>query len=193
MLNSTDNSFVEATFKNSVSSFFMDSKIQVEVLERAQWSGLPGEVPDLLSVVGGAGRFFQASLLVILNSSLARLTHPKVASDPASSVNQNEAEDWCGEVSNQILGRFKNLMLTTAGVDFTLAVPVTQIGKYLSVEQAFDLKLHNDAKTVSFRVKSSSGEGIFMLQYYSETDFEKISTVGSDSKAGLEEGDALLF
>jgi hypothetical protein len=193
VLNSNDNSFVDATFKRCVSSFFMDSEIQVEILERAQWSGFPGDVPDLLSVVGGAGRFFQASLLIVLNSSLARLTHPKVAVDPASLVTQNEAEDWCGEVSNQILGRFKNLMLTTAGVDFTLAVPVTQTGKYLSVEQAFDLKLHPDAKTIDCRVKSSSGEGIFILQYYSETDFEKMATVGTDSKSGLQEGDALLF
>jgi CheY-specific phosphatase CheX len=85
-----------------------------------QWTG----------IIGLSGDLIRGSLAITCQEQLLRSTHPNFQME--MPVTNEDLVDWIGEMSNQILGRIKNLTLEYS-VSFSLSAPSVVKGQTLQV------------------------------------------------------------
>jgi hypothetical protein len=101
-------------------------------------------------------------------------------SDPA----RIGARDWVGELANQLAGRLKNRLLARS-VEVCYSTPVILRGEQLSLEA------NGPVETVWFRSEMGSQVGFWID--LDLADRFQMSEESDEEKAGLPEGDFLLF
>ena len=77
-------------------------------------------------VIGFVGSGVRGSVV------LATVSAVGVATRPVAATSVSEANDWVGELANQLLGRLKNHYFLAHGVDIQMSAPVTVSGRDLS-------------------------------------------------------------
>lgn len=77
-------------------------------------------------VIGFVGSGVRGSVV------LATVSDVGVATRPVAAKSVSEANDWVGELANQLLGRLKNHYFLAHGVDIQMSAPVTVSGRDLS-------------------------------------------------------------
>jgi len=80
---------------------------------------------------------------------------------------QSALLDWAGELTNQILGRFKSKMLAH-GLDFQLGVPVTVVGENLPEvgarnDDAIGYQFRTSSGIVSIHLRGKPAPGVHLL------------------------------
>jgi len=84
------------------------------------------------SVIGFSGGVFKGSLVAICEAAFLDKSHPN--HQMGMPVGPNEIADWSGEVSNQLLGRIKNI-LSANDVKFDMGTPTTVSGKTMQIAE----------------------------------------------------------
>jgi CheY-specific phosphatase CheX len=133
-------------------------------------------LPDLTSVIGFAGHGVAGALaLWASNGSIAFL---------AEVAHAQSAEDWLGELSNQLLGRIKR-KLAPYGAVFDLGTPVVVAGE--------KLRVMSHRPTAAVRIPLTSAAGNVEVSFEMEfRDGFQLSDEPAEDEA-LAEGEALLF
>ena len=110
--------FAQALDKSIIGFFKDNCSVDVKSTEVADI-----QVTSKASVVatlGFTGNLVKGTLLIVGRTDSLRTTHPMTAM--GADVTDNDLSDWGGEISNQVLGRFKNAMLPY-GIDLKMSVP----------------------------------------------------------------------
>ncbi len=84
------------------------------------------------AVIGFAGMEMKGTFVLTTDGDFLLKTHPNNAMD--LPIEENDKTDWLGELSNQLLGRFKNLILKH-GADFGITSPTVIKGQEVMIEQ----------------------------------------------------------
>lgn len=107
--------------QQSALELLADVGAQFEPARRSDWA------PDIIAVLGIAGTNVAGSVALgtshVCLSALAKL------------ANTDHAEDWLGELSNQLTGRFKRRM-GKLDVTFGLGTPVVLLGERLRLPES---------------------------------------------------------
>lgn len=82
------------------------------------------------SVIGFSGGSFKGSLVAICEAAFLDKSHPNHQMD--MPVGPDEIADWSGEISNQLLGRIKNILCAN-DVKFDMGTPTTVSGKTMQI------------------------------------------------------------
>lgn len=85
-----------------------------------------GSECTVAGVIGFVGAGVRGSVV------LATVSAVGVATRPVAATTVSEANDWVGELANQLLGRLKNHYFLAHGVDIQMSAPVTVSGRDLS-------------------------------------------------------------
>ena len=112
--------------RESTTEFFSGLCLSAAFVDR------PGAGPagrQIASVLGFSAWQIRGSLTVRSTVTFFEDTHPTAKGD--SPIAQEAVVDWAGEFTNQLLGRFKNKMLSH-GLDFQVGIPVTIYGENLT-------------------------------------------------------------
>ena len=102
----------------------------------------------------------------------------------AMGIEASSASDWVGELSNQLLGRFKNKLLAY-GVVLEMSTPIAMAGREISWVSEFSH--HN---TLHFG--SSNGAVVIYMDMEISSELELELTGETDNEAILE-GELLFF
>ncbi len=124
--NCTNQDNIEALTKDSCSELF--SAYGVTVSEHCNTS--PIETTQFVGVIGFTGDDIRGTLLIAMDNDLLAATLQQDAS-PSGDTDTAVFRDWIGELSNQLLGRVKNLLLRR-GSTITLSIPLVLRGEHLS-------------------------------------------------------------
>jgi CheY-specific phosphatase CheX len=103
---------------------------------------------NAMSLIGFGGQHLRGMLAVQCAPEFLQSSHPSVAM--GMPVSDADIEDWLGEIANQVLGRFKNLLLAY-DVKLELSTPSVVSGKSLHVTTKQGTSLY----TASFYVDGS--------------------------------------
>ncbi len=138
----------------------------------------PPSVGSTLAVIGFAGKQMRGALVLFLYPGVLRASYPT-----PGEVDEEDLLAWAGELSNQLLGRFKNKLLTR-GVTIDLSTPTAMSGQGLRfatappashlVERRFDF----GGEPVLVRLEARASDGV------------ELRTPGLPSSS---EGDMILF
>lgn len=141
-----------------------------ESLQLAVWvidDGGPSKATfrEIACVVEFKGWQIQGSLTLRSTVQFFHDTHPTLRGQgqpPRSAL-----LDWAGELTNQLLGRFKNKMLAH-GLDFQLGVPVTVAGENLPEvgarnDDAIGYQFGTNFGIVSIRLRGKPAPGVHLL------------------------------
>jgi hypothetical protein len=129
---------------------------------------------DMVAVIGFSGDGFGGSLGFAAEQSFVQTVFGE--SDTFLS------DSWLGEISNLLLGRLKNTLLTY-GVEYRLAIPMVLHG--------LQLRVRVDGKLNQFQFKSDSGHACVWVDSNWDIDKElNVVDAGLHSKA---EGEIMLF
>jgi len=134
-------------------------------------------MPDITAILGFAGTGIAGS--VALCTSAACLT-------ALAQLGQTKmSEDWLGELSNQLVGRFKR-RLSPHGASFSLGTPVVVLGERLRLAA-------RDARKRSLAICLESSIG--RVEIWLEIEFRDGFALSPQPEAdgSLIEGEALLF
>lgn len=162
---------LQTYLQRSAVELLADVGARFEVAVRTDWT------PDITSILGFAGTNIAGSVALCTSieclGALAELGQTKMP------------EDWLGELSNQLVGRFKR-RLAPHGASFGLGTPVVLLGERLRLA----------AHTVSDRativcLESKIGRVEIWLEVESRDDFGL--TAQPEDDGTLIEGEALLF
>jgi hypothetical protein len=82
----------------------------------------PSSVDSTFAVIGFAGKQMRGSLVLFLYPGILRASYPT-----PGDVSDEDLLGWAGELSNQLIGRFKNKLLTR-GVTIDLSTPTAMSG-----------------------------------------------------------------
>lgn len=167
--------------KRGAAEFFLshgitDFKNTVESTSAAeyQWTGIIGLSGDLIT----------GSLAITCQEALLSHTHPNTAI--GTPVDAADRVDWLGEISNQLLGRIKNLTLEYS-VNFSLSAPSVVKGQTLEV-------LGQGKKMIEKFYFIADGHPIsitFVCGINPNFNFDTAVKIGKPSHAA--EGESLLF
>lgn len=137
-----------------------------------QWSG----------VIGFTGSQITGSLVVACQDGLLNATHPNLSM--GMPVAKDDLVDWLGEITNQILGRIKNLSLEY-GVGFSLASP--------SVVKGESLAIPKQGKTAICSLTFDTGEHQFSIFFAAQIDPNFNFDTAVKSIKTVAEGESMLF
>jgi len=84
--------------------------------------------PSYVSVLGASGDGMRLCSTVSIDRDLLALTHPS----GGQRVREQDIEDWCRELNNQLMGRVKNKLLRI-GCEITTGLPVLVAGTGVTV------------------------------------------------------------
>ncbi len=131
-------------------------------------------------VIGFVGSGVRGSVV------LATVADVGVATRPVAAKSVSEANDWVGELSNQLLGRLKNHYFLAYGVDIQMSAPVTVSGRDLSC--VFGNRGGEADKPLHFMSKPGP------ITIWSELRLDEGFVLGPKAKAACaEEGGMELF
>jgi CheY-specific phosphatase CheX len=165
------NLLIEQYLAQSAIELFGDLGVEFVQTESAAW------MPEITAILGYAGADVAGS--VALCTSLDALK-------AIAAIGQAQIpEDWLGELSNQLLGRFKR-RLSPHGASFGLSTPVVVLGDRLRVVVSATRK-----RSLIVCLTSNIGRVEVWLEIEFRNNFE-LSTQPKDDGT-LIEGEALLF
>lgn len=137
------------------------------------------------SVIGFSSPLFKGSLVAICEPAFLDKSHPN--HQMGMPVGPEEIVDWSGEVSNQLLGRIKNI-LASNDVKFDMGTPTTVSGKTMQIAEP------KDGILLKLRFVGEFGPMDVFLQAIidkslslKEVDLEK------QAESTAVEGDSILF
>jgi CheY-specific phosphatase CheX len=138
---------------------------------------------EYFSVIGFAGEKVSGTINISSGSELLEVCHP----GQAMGMNVGEAElaDWLGELTNQIIGRFKNLMLKHE-IEFTITTPTVFRGEKIAT---FDQKKSGAKQHLSFSLDEHKFLLFADVQIKSELNFDQQEA----AQESQDEGTALFF
>jgi CheY-specific phosphatase CheX len=132
---------------------------------------------QLLGVIGFSSRDLSGALLMALPRALVERTLPAPDANPG---------DWCGELTNQLLGRLKNQLLKYQ-VAVNLSLPVVVCGEGMSLP-ASTRKITRycsyacDGLIMCIRIEMELGPSLELVRKVAEPEHEAV-----------DEGELLLF
>jgi CheY-specific phosphatase CheX len=157
--------------QQSAIELLSDSGAQFETNEAFEWT------PEVVAILGFAGTDIAGSVALCTSheclDELARLGHATLP------------EDWLGELSNQLAGRFKR-RLAPHGASFGLSTPVILLGDRLRLAA----RTKSDG-ALSAHLDSSIGQVVVWLEIEFRNGFALAAQPKDDGT--LIEGEALLF
>ncbi|RYZ02360.1 MAG: chemotaxis protein CheX [Myxococcales bacterium] len=127
------------------------------------------------SVMGFGGRQVRGALVLVSTVEPLELTH---------SGDEESHQDWVRELSNQLMGRVKNRLLSF-GAEVMLATPAAISGKNLDLTSA--------KPTAPQVFRAASGVVSVWIECDYLGGFELPTTPSGKLEAALPEGEALLF
>jgi len=163
---------LERYITQSTQELFLDvSGFAFELIASSNW------FPQITAVLGIAGSGVAGSATLGTSTScLATL---------AARANSDLPEDWLGELTNQLVGRFKR-RIVPHGVEFSLGTPTLISGEQLRVLASF---AHKPPLTV--HLQSEIGRLEIWLEFELRDGYELSAEPQDDGS--LIEGQALLF
>jgi len=137
------------------------------------------------SVIGFSSSFFKGSLVAICESDFLDKTHPN--HQMGMPVGPDEIADWSGEISNQLLGRVKNI-LSANDVKFDMGTPTTVSGK--------TMQLSEPKEGILLKLTFAGEHGpldVFFQALMDKNLIIKDIDLDKQSDASAAEGDSILF
>lgn len=138
----------------------------------------------VIAFIGFSGEAISGSLALVMPESLVSRTHPmngRIVGDARAALH-----DWAGEISNQVLGSFKNRLLAH-GVVLQLSTPITLEGRHL--------RGGTEGRDGCVRLRFAAGEQRFDLHFDATAAPEFVlpdaAPAGADD--GAANGDCFLF
>lgn len=132
----------------------------------------------LIGMIGFSSTEVSGSLLLALTEPLLQRTRP-AAGAPAA--------DWTGELANQLLGRFKNQLLSY-GVLINSSLPVVVAGETL----ALPARTRPLTRHLSFASRTS-GRLFVRLEMELAPALELVRLTEDDAEPTIDEGELVLF
>jgi hypothetical protein len=180
---------VEAPIRRIIESAYVESC--QEFLGAYDVAGEMIALPDTPRAIGGAsmcsslsatGEGIKLLSILQLEEKLLIGLHPS----GTSSVSRRDLEDWCGEISNQIVGRLKNKLLRH-GFEVSLGLPSVVVGK--------ELNTVTPAESVVGRYQCDSPRGriAFIVATLLAPGFVLAARAPQESKNVMQEGTVALF
>jgi hypothetical protein len=164
---------VDGLVQDATRALFANYGVELELDDKPVASTL-GSV-QLVSVIGFSSPAFSGSLLLASPNSVVEHTVPTPDANLA---------DWSGELSNQLLGRLKNLLLDYH-VQIDISLPVVIAGG------RFALPARTRALTRYSCFASEWGRVLVRLEAELSPGFELVRQ--GETKQGMGEGEHLLF
>jgi len=157
--------------QQSAVELFGDIGAQFDIAQASDWT------PDVTSIVGIAGSG--------IAGSVALSTSSRCLVELAQLGNASIPEDWLGELSNQLVGRFKR-RLVPHGASFGLGTPVVLTGEHLRLAAR-----SIGGSLLTLWLDSKIGRAVVWVDIEFRDGFELTAQTKDDGT--LIEGEALLF
>ncbi len=133
----------------------------------------------LVSVVGFTGDQLRGSMAIITTEEVVRATSTSTLCDEV------QTSDWLAELSNQLLGRFKN-RIRRHGAVLNISTPVVMSGT--------ELRLHPQLKTSDTRYyETTAGPVSVILNVELDEQFTVRECSPSTAPNMISEGELMLF
>lgn len=148
--------------------------------EKVNVDSIP-QYTNSIGMIGFGGNCLLGMLAVQCSPELLKSSHPSVAM--GIPVADPELQDWLGEIANQILGRFKNLLLVYEA-KLVMSTPTVIQGQSLTIAMKKGISTY----TASFYI---DGEPVCIQ--LSGSVIQPIDFTNRIESDGASEGDSLLF
>ncbi len=171
---------------SSITGFFQDNSSLNAKPEEIQQITSSGHL-TLASMIGFSAPELRGTLIVIAPSEVVRNTHPMTAF--GETVAESDLVDWLGEISNQVLGRWKNSLLGT-GITLSMAVPTSVTATDLKIPG--QERLSKILRSVKLSNGSSLQIGVFLSfdESFDPAVIDAVQVTGGDAPP---EGVSILF
>jgi hypothetical protein len=143
-------------------------------LQSSQVGALPEHAILMCGVIGFTGPQLRGTVILACNDA------PLIASNP---VPGSELRDWIAELTNQLVGRIKNRLLTY-GAEIYITTPVVLRGEHLA-----PVPRHK----ISPQSFVTAGKGVVCVWTEVEAADGFALVQSEDAEQGASEGDAMMF
>ncbi|MES2744648.1 MAG: chemotaxis protein CheX [Bdellovibrionota bacterium] len=116
--------------KASIEEFLSTSDGFKEYSSTSQNIAPSDGVASYAAIVGYTGELIKGSLVLLCDKRLLEVSHPNLAM--GMPVEDQDLNDWIGEVANQLLGRMKN-KFSASGLKCTMGTPTILVAQALNV------------------------------------------------------------
>ncbi len=166
---------------NSCTDLFAD--YNVVLTNNEQFKDLHEIGVNLISLIGLSESSFRASLTICATPDLLTTSFPA----PEEDINEGDLQDWLGELTNQLAGRFKNKVVPFGRI-LELGIPMVIQGAHLKIDVP---KCSNVSK---HQFVTQQG-GVVELNFSTLIDNQFILSEPKDvaEPVCLEEGEMLFF
>ena len=111
--------------------------LEINIREQGAGTGTRGESSSYISILGATGDGINVSSVLNIDRDLVLRTHPTGSTD----LSQEDLEDWCRELNNQLVGRLKNKLLGFGHV-LIMGLPILITGTNVRPVAAPDSEVH---------------------------------------------------
>jgi CheY-specific phosphatase CheX len=156
-----------------------------ELLEGLGMSAEPGHADedDLAAVIGFTSEHLCGNLLLRAQESFVERTRSQLMGGRAST--HAERCDWVAELSNQLLGRIKNKLISR-GVSIAMTTPSVIEGRSISISRPPSTEKH-----LRFHLKTGTGPLWAWLDLEAQPTLALLACDTADDV--VSEGDVLMF
>ena len=137
---------------------------------------------EICSVITGSGNGLTVKAFIQPDKEILTAGHPY----KQSGVSQNEAEDWCRELNNQLMGRLKTKLLERSCV-INLGLPVLIAGHEISAAKT------PEAIVLTQTFETEFGSMKLSNHMQCDSDFILLDKPAAAIHDAMHEGDIFLF
>lgn len=171
-MDSSSREIIERNMTRSAIELFGAYGVDLRVAPAA---ALEDAVVNIASVIGFTSSRLRGSTAIATSRKVTGLTLPAGI----------DGADWLGELANQLLGRFKNMMFA-CDVDLTLSTPLSIFGR--------DLRFSLNPGSDSFDLMFECEHGIVAVSLNGKLNGEAlVEREQSEDEAAHSAGDMMLF
>lgn len=179
--NAKQHQIINELYTQACADLLLAYGLTVDLREQVSSKGSHNKI-SYVSILGATGSGIGLSSVLKIDRDLVVGTHPLGCSD----IPNDDLEDWCRELNNQLVGRLKNKLL---GYDRVLNVglPTLITGVDVGPVAAPNSEIHE------YSVESAQGQIVLTLATLVSSDVELYQVESSAGEAVLLEGALALF
>lgn len=145
------------------------------------WVSSPGAAP-VVSFLSFGGENLTGAVYLGCKPNFLKSTNP--VSKMGRNLSSEDQLDWAGEICNQLLGRFKNVMIKTGNM-LAISMPVVLSGRDFKIDAV------KDHQAIFYRNKSM--DGVYLAVFFKLGSNFKLDLSSAETGSVAAEGDALFF
>lgn len=168
----------------SIEEFLSSSDGFQEYSFAAQDKATVAESASYAAIIGYSGDQIKGSLVFSCEKNLLAISHPNLAM--GMPVEDQDLNDWIGEIANQLLGRVKN-KFSASGLKCSMGTPTVMVGQALNVTEPKE----GFMECISFKGPHQTVRVYFIAVIDPSVSVESLSPKAESAAAA--EGDSFLF